>query len=130
MDQATQVSQQNKMTDTLEARVVALLGRRAADLGTLRDPNQARSLSWPEALVVQARRLSQKHWPSKQGVLARSIGRANKESWLEALAEQARSLDQIHRLSNEQELGFGSFLFRIFSSYQVKIQQYVGTRMQ
>jgi hypothetical protein len=66
----------------------------------------------------------------KQGVLAGSIGGASKESWLEALAEQARSLNWIHRLSNEQELGFGSFLFRIFSSYQVKIQQYVGTRMQ
>ncbi len=30
----------------------------------------------------------------------------------------------------QQELGFGSILFWIFSSYQVKIQQYVGTRMQ
>jgi hypothetical protein len=66
----------------------------------------------------------------KQGVLAGSIGQASKQSRLEALAEQARSLDQIHRLSNEQELGFGSFLFWIFSSYQVKIQQYVGTRTQ
>jgi hypothetical protein len=92
----------------------------------------------------------------KQGVSAGSIGQASKESRPEALAEQAWSLDQIHRLSNEQvktgwdygqangrcvpyhfwtneteqELGFGSFLFRIFSSYQVKIQQYVGTRMQ
>jgi hypothetical protein len=66
----------------------------------------------------------------KQGVLAESISQASKESWLEALAKQARSLDLIYRLSNEQELGFGSFLFWIFSSYQVKIQQYVGTRMQ
>ncbi len=66
----------------------------------------------------------------KQGVSAVSIGQASKESWPEALAEQARSLDRIHWLSNEQELGFGSFLFRIFSSYQVKIQQYVGTRTQ
>jgi hypothetical protein len=67
VDQATQVSQQNKVTDVLSARVVAVLGRRAADLGTLRDPNQARSLG-------------RKHWPSKQGVLAGSIGRASKES--------------------------------------------------
>jgi hypothetical protein len=66
----------------------------------------------------------------KQGVSAGSIGRASKESWLEALAKQARSLNRIHRLSNEQELGFRPFLFQIFSSYQVKIQQYVGTRMQ
>jgi hypothetical protein len=66
----------------------------------------------------------------KQGVSAGSIGRASKESWLEALAEQARSLDRIHWLSNEQEIGFGSFLFRIFLSYQVEIQQYVGTRMR
>ena len=66
----------------------------------------------------------------KQGVLARSIGQASTESRPEALAEQAMSLDRIHRLSNEQELGFGSFLFWIFLSYQVKIQQYVGTRMQ
>jgi hypothetical protein len=130
VDQATQVSQQNKAMDTLGARVAAVPGRRAADLGTLRDPNQARSLSRPEAFVEQARSLSQKHWPSKQGVSARSIGRASKESWLEALAEQARSLDWIHRLSNEQDLGFRSFLFQIFLSYQVKIQQYVGTRMQ
>jgi hypothetical protein len=70
------------------------------------------------------------HWLSKQGVSAGSIGRASKESWPEALAEQARSLAQIHRLSNEQRLGFRSFLFRIFLSYQVKIQQYVGTRTQ
>ena len=117
VDWATQVSQQNKGMDALGARVAAVLGRRAADLGTLQDPNQARSLS-------------RKHWPSKQGVLAGSTGRASKESWPEALAEQARSLDQIHRLSNEQELGLGSFLFQIFLSYQVKIQQYVGTRMQ
>jgi hypothetical protein len=66
----------------------------------------------------------------KQGVSAGSIGRASKESWPEALAKQARSLDWIHRLSNEQELGFRSFLFWIFSSYQVKIQQYVSTRTQ
>jgi hypothetical protein len=66
----------------------------------------------------------------KQGFSAGSIGQASKESRLEALAEQARSLNRIHRLSNEQELGFGSFLFWIFLSYQVKIQQYVGTRMQ
>jgi hypothetical protein len=66
----------------------------------------------------------------KQGVSAGSIGGASKESQLEALAEQARSLDRIHRLSNEQELGFGSFLFQVFLSYQVKIQQYVGTRTQ
>jgi hypothetical protein len=81
-------------------------------------------------LAEQARSLGRKHWLSKQGVLAGSIGRASKEFRLEALAEQARSLDRIHWLSNEQELGFGSFLFQIFSSYQVKIQQYVGTRMQ
>jgi hypothetical protein len=143
VDQATLVSQQNKAMNALSARVAAVPGRRAADLGTLRDPNQARSLG-------------RKHWPSKQGVSAGSIGRASKESWPEALAEQARSLDWIHQLSNEQvktrwdygrvngrcvpyhfwtnktqqELGFGSFLFRIFSSYQVKIQQYVGTRTQ
>jgi hypothetical protein len=66
----------------------------------------------------------------KQGVLAKSIGRASKESWPEALAEQARSLSRIHWLSNEQELRFRSFLFWIFLSYQVEIQQYVGTRMQ
>jgi hypothetical protein len=67
VDWATQVSQQNKATDALNARVAAVPGRRAADLGTLRDPNQARSLGW-------------KHWPSKQGVLAGSIGQASKES--------------------------------------------------
>jgi hypothetical protein len=92
----------------------------------------------------------------KQGDSAGSIGRASKESRPEALAEQARSLDQIHWLNNEkvktgwdygranercipnhfwsnktqQELGFGSFLFWIFLSYQVKIQQYVCTRMK
>jgi hypothetical protein len=66
----------------------------------------------------------------KQGVSAGSIGQASKESRLEALAKQARSLDRIHWLSNEQEFGFGSFLFRIFLSYQVKIQQYIGTRTQ
>ncbi len=91
---------------------------------------QAGKESWLEALAKQARSLGQKHWPSKQGVSARSIGQAGKESRLEALAKQARSLDRIHWLSNEQELGFGSFLSRIFSSYQVKIQQYVGTRTQ
>ncbi len=67
MDQATQVSQQNKATDTLGASVMVVPGRRAADLGTLRDPNQARSLG-------------RKHWPSKQAVSAGSIGRASKES--------------------------------------------------
>jgi hypothetical protein len=35
MDQATQVSQQNKAMDALGARVMAVPGRRAADLGTL-----------------------------------------------------------------------------------------------
>ncbi len=35
VDQATQVSQQNKATDALGARVAAVPGRRAADLGTL-----------------------------------------------------------------------------------------------
>jgi hypothetical protein len=143
VDQATQVSLQNKGMDVFGTRVMALQGRRAADLGTLRDPNQARSLG-------------RKHWPSKQEVLAGSIGQASKESWPKSLAEQAKSLDRIHWLSKEQvktgwdygranercvpyhfwtnktqqELGFGSFLFWIFSSYQVKIQQYVGTRTQ
>ncbi len=67
MDQATLVSQQNKATDTLGARVAAVPGRRAADLGALQDPNQTRSLG-------------RKHWPNKQGVSTRSIGRASKES--------------------------------------------------
>ncbi len=71
MDRATQVSQQNKATDTLDARVAAVPGRRAADLGTLQDPNQARSLGW-------------KHWPCKQG------------SRLGALAKQARSFGWKH----------------------------------
>ena len=75
VDWATQVSQQNKATDTLGARVAAVPGRWAADLGTLRDPNQARSLG-------------QKHWLSKQGVLAWSIGRASRESQLDSSAEQ------------------------------------------
>jgi hypothetical protein len=35
VDQATLVSQQNKATDALGARVAAVSGRRAADLGTL-----------------------------------------------------------------------------------------------
>ncbi len=35
VDQATQVSQQNKATDALGPRAAAVLGRRAADLGTL-----------------------------------------------------------------------------------------------
>ncbi len=67
MDPATQVSQQNKAMDTLGARVMAVPGRRATNLGTLQDPNQARSLG-------------RKHWPSKQGVSAGSIGQAKKES--------------------------------------------------
>ncbi len=67
MDWAAQVSQQNKATDALRARVAAVPRRRAADLGTLGDPNQARSLG-------------RKHWPSKQGVSAVSIGQASKES--------------------------------------------------
>ncbi len=75
VDRATQVSQQNKAMDALSARVAAVPGIRAADLGTLRDPNQARSLG-------------RKHWPSKQGVLARSIGRASKESRPDSLVEQ------------------------------------------
>ncbi len=65
MDQATQVSQQNKAMNTLDARVAVVPGKRAADLGTLQDPNQARSLGL-------------EHWPSKQGVLAGSIGQASK----------------------------------------------------
>ncbi len=73
MDRATQVSQLNKATEALGARVAA--GRRAADLGTLRDPNQARSLG-------------RKHWPSKQGVSAGSIGQASKESRLDSSVEQ------------------------------------------
>jgi hypothetical protein len=109
VDQATQVSQQNKATDALSARVAAVPGRRVTDLGTLQDPNQARSLG-------------RMHWPSKQGVLAGSIGQASKESWPEALAEQARSLGRIHRLSNEQELGLRSFLFWIFFELSSKNQ--------
>ncbi len=66
-------------TDALSVRVVAVLGRRAADLGTIRDPNQAESLV-------------RKHWPSKHGVLAGSIRQASKESWPEALAEQVKRL--------------------------------------
>ncbi len=88
MDQATQVSQQNKATDALDARVAAVPGRRATDLGTLRDPNQARCLG-------------RKHWPSKQGVSAGSIGQASKESWPIALAEQARSLGWKHLPSKQ-----------------------------
>ncbi len=77
VDRATQVSQQSTryqghkaelMVNKAELvgtsssnRVAAVPGRRAADLGTLRDPNQVRSLGW-------------KHWLSKQGVLAGSIG--------------------------------------------------------
>ena len=68
MDRANQVSQQNKSMDVLGARVTAVPGRRAADLGTLQDPNQARCLG-------------RKHWPSKQGVSAGSIGQASKETW-------------------------------------------------
>jgi hypothetical protein len=75
VDWATQVSQQHKATDAFSARVAAVTGRRAADLGTLRDPNQAWSLG-------------RKHWPSKQGVLAGSIGRASKEFRLDSLVEQ------------------------------------------
>jgi hypothetical protein len=44
-------------------------------------------------LAEQARSLSQKHWLSKQGILAWSIGQASKESWPGALAEQAGSLN-------------------------------------
>jgi hypothetical protein len=75
MDWATQVGQQNKVTDVLGARVAVVPGRRAADLGTLRDPNQARSLG-------------RKHWPSKQGITAGSIGRASKEYRHDSLVEQ------------------------------------------
>ncbi len=123
MDWANQVSQQNKVADALNATVPAVPGRRAADLGTLQDPNQARSLgwkhwpskqgvsavsigraskeSWLEELAMQARSLGRKHWLSKQGVLAGSIGRASKESQLEALAEQARSLGRKHWQSKQ-----------------------------
>jgi hypothetical protein len=83
MDWAIQVNQQNEVMEALSARVAAVPERRAADLGTLRDPNQARILG-------------QKHWPSKQGVSAGIIGRASKESWPEALAKQARSLGWKH----------------------------------
>ncbi len=75
MEQGTLVIQQNKGTDALGARVAAVPGRRAADPGTLRDPNQARSLG-------------QKHWSSKQGVLAGRIGQAGKESRPDSLVEQ------------------------------------------
>jgi hypothetical protein len=67
MDWATQVNQQNKAINALSARVAAVPGRRAADLGTLQDQNQARSLSW-------------KHWLSKQGVLTGFIGRSMNKS--------------------------------------------------
>ncbi len=60
----------------------------------------------------------------KQGVLAKSIGRASKESWPGALAKQARSLGREYWPSKQ------GVRVRIFSSYQVKIQQYVGTKMQ
>jgi hypothetical protein len=75
MDQATQVSQQNKAMDALGARVGAVPRRRAVDLGTLQDTNQARSLGW-------------KNWLSKQGVSAWSIGRASRESQLDSSVEQ------------------------------------------
>ncbi len=91
MDRAPQVSQQSTRYQGHEAelvvneaelvgtsssnRVAAVLGRRAADLGTLKDPNQARSLG-------------RKHWPSKQGVSAWSIGRASRESQLDSSVEQ------------------------------------------
>jgi hypothetical protein len=75
VDQATLVSQKNKAMDALGARVAAVPGKRAADLGTLRDPNQARSLG-------------RKHWLSKQGVLAGSIGQASMESQPDSLVEQ------------------------------------------
>jgi hypothetical protein len=75
MDWATQVGQQNKVTDALGARVPVVPGRTAADLGTLRDPNQTRSLG-------------RKHWLSKQGVSAGSIGRASKESQPDSSVEQ------------------------------------------
>jgi hypothetical protein len=60
VDRATQVSQQNKATEALGTRVAAVPRRRAADLGTLRDPNQARSLGL-------------EHWLSKRGVSTRFI---------------------------------------------------------
>jgi hypothetical protein len=60
MDWATQVSQQNKATGAFGARVAAVPQRRAADLDTLRDPKQARSLGL-------------EHWPSKRGVSTRFI---------------------------------------------------------
>jgi hypothetical protein len=44
-------------------------------------------------LAEQARGLGQKHWLSKQGVLAWSIGRGSKESRPGALAKQAGSLN-------------------------------------
>ncbi len=91
MDRATQVSQQSTRYQGHKAelvvnkaelvgtsssnRVAAVPGRRAADLGTLRDPNQARSLG-------------RKHLLSKQGVLAWSIGQASRESQLDSSVEQ------------------------------------------
>ena len=76
MDRATQVSQQSTRYQGHEAelvvneaelvgtstsnRVAVVPGRRATDLGTLRDPKQARSLGL-------------EHWPSKQGVSIRFI---------------------------------------------------------
>ncbi len=68
--------------DALGARVAAVPGKRAADLGTLRDPNQARSLG-------------RKHWLSKQGVLAGSIGQASMESQPDSLVEQWTSQDRM-----------------------------------
>ncbi len=83
------------MTDALGARVAAVPGKRAADLGTLQDPNQARSLS-------------RKHWSSKQGVSAGSIGRASKESQLDSSVEQSTrvrvwifSVSDLFKLSSE-----------------------------
>ncbi len=75
MDWFTQVSQQNKAMDALNSRVASVPGRRAANLGTLQDPNKARSPHW-------------KHWPSKQGVSAGSIGQASKESRPDSSVEQ------------------------------------------
>ncbi len=73
--------------------------------------------SWPEALAEQVRSLGRKHWPSNQGVLIGFIGWAMNKSRPDGTTDKltdAAYCTIFWTNETQQELGFGSFLFRIF----------------
>ena len=70
-----EVTDDSKATDVIGTVVPAVPVERAADLGTLQDPKQARSLG-------------QKHWLHKKGVLTGIIGRAMNKSTLDEYKDQ------------------------------------------